>query len=116
KQASDCHEITSDRQRAHLDRLWAELRVTPCSSRCPNWLLYGVQPERAHARLSPGRCRSRVHQRATLGLGGRRVLVSRQWSGKTLADHRADRRAWVRTLLALTGDGGDQEDTDQPTR
>src|SRR5690606_28884621 len=47
----------------------------------------------------------RVHQRATLGLGGRRVLVSRQWSGKTLADHRADNRAWVRTLLGLTNSG-----------
>lgn len=26
--------------------------------------------------------------------------MSRQWSGKTLADHRADNRAWVRTVLA----------------
>lgn len=111
KQASDCHEIETDRQRAHLERLWAELRVTPCSSRCPNWLLYGVQPEKVHARMLPGRCRGRVHQRATLGLGGRRVLVSRQWSGKSLADHRADRRAWVRTLLGLTSDDQEQEQT-----
>jgi hypothetical protein len=43
-----------------------------------------------------------VHQRATLGLGGRRVLISRQWSGKTLADHRADNHAWVRALLGHT--------------
>jgi hypothetical protein len=49
-----------------------------------------------------------VHQRATLGLGGRRVLVSRQWSGKTLADHKYDTRAWVRALLGITdGDEGD---------
>jgi hypothetical protein len=45
--------------------------------------------------------------------------VSRQWSGKTLADHRADRRAWVRALLGLsTSDRDDQADTDHaaPTR
>jgi hypothetical protein len=45
-----------------------------------------------------------VHQRATLGLGGRRVLISRQWSGKTLADHRADNHTWVRALLGHTTD------------
>jgi hypothetical protein len=48
-----------------------------------------------------GRCRGRVHQPSTLGIGGRRVLVSRDWSGKTLADHRADQQAWVRQVLAL---------------
>jgi hypothetical protein len=121
KQAADCHEVTSDRQRAHLERFWRELRVTPCSPRCANWLLYGIQPDHAHPKLTPGRCRGRVHQRATLGLGGRRVLISRQWSGKTLADHRADNRAWVRALLGLsTGDRDHQADTDPdgtpPTR
>ena len=45
---------TTDRQRAHLDRLWHELRVTPCSDRCANWLLYGIQPKKAHAKLQPG--------------------------------------------------------------
>jgi len=104
KHAADCHTTTTVRQQAHLDRLWDQLRVTPCSDRCANWLLYGIQPRHAHAKLAPGRCKARVHQRATLGLGGRRVLVSRQWSGKTLADHRADNRAWVRQLLGLTVD------------
>jgi hypothetical protein len=32
---------------------------------------------------------------------GRRVLVSRRWSGKTLADHRADRKAWLTAMLDL---------------
>jgi hypothetical protein len=36
------------------------------------------------------------------------VLISRQWSGKTLADHRADNRAWVRALLGLTTAGHNQ--------
>lgn len=46
-----------------------------------------------------------------LGLGGRRVLVSRQWSGKTLADHRADNHTWVRTLLG-NQTTSDNQDTD----
>jgi hypothetical protein len=31
------------------------------------------------------------------------VLVSRKWSGKTLADHRADRKAFVAQALAAVG-------------
>jgi hypothetical protein len=108
KHAAACHQATTDAQRAHLQRLHAQLRVTPCSPRCGNWLLYGIQPDHAHPKLAPGRCRGRVHQPATLGLGGRRVLISRHWSGKTLADHRADNRAWVRALLGLTTAGHNQ--------
>jgi hypothetical protein len=104
KSAADCHRPDTDRQRQHLDRLWEALRITPCNERCANWLLYGVQPKKAHARLHPGRCKGKTHQRATLGIGGRRILVSRDWSGKTLADHRADTRAWVRALLGVTTD------------
>ncbi|MEV4757304.1 replication initiator [Micromonospora sp. NPDC049559] len=99
----------SDAQRAHFDRLHAELAVLPCSPTCANWLLYGVQPDQAKPGLTPGRCTGKVHQRTTLGFTGRRVLVSRQWSGKTLADHRADNRAWIRAVLA-----GGMADTDQP--
>ncbi|MET7398853.1 replication initiator [Dactylosporangium sp. NPDC005572] len=104
KSAADCHAVTTDRQRDHLERFWRQLRVTPCSERCANWLLYGIQPKKAHGKLRPGNCKGRVHQRSTLGIGGRRILVSRDWSGKTLADHRYDARAWVRALL-----GGDDQ-------
>jgi len=110
KHSAECHAITTDAQRDHIDRLWRELRVTPCSDRCANWLLYGIQPKRAHFKLRPGNCKGRVHQKATLGIGGRRVLVSRDWSGKTLADHRADARAWVRALLGISH-GHDQAPT-----
>ncbi|MET7425409.1 replication initiator [Dactylosporangium sp. NPDC005555] len=103
KSAADCHTVTTDRQRAHLERFWHELRVTPCSERCANWLLYGIQPKNAHGKLRPGNCKGRVHQRSTLGIGGRRILVSRDWSGKTLADHRHDARAWVKALLGAAG-------------
>ncbi|MGC5017100.1 replication initiator [Micromonospora sp. DT47] len=55
------------------------------------------------ARPGPGG-REQVHKRETLGIGGRRVLISRQWSGKTLADHRADRKEWVKALLRIATD------------
>ena len=97
-------EESSPRQIEHHDRLWQALRYEPCSPTCANWLRYGVQPRHAKAGLTPGYCKGKVHRRETLGFGGRRVLVSRKWSGKTLADHRADRRAWVRDLLGLPDD------------
>ncbi|WP_308189655.1 replication initiator [Nocardia sp. JCM 34519] len=34
---------------------------------------------------------------------GRRVLNSRKWTGKTLADHKADRVEFVRQLLGKVG-------------
>ncbi|WP_370652957.1 replication initiator [Frankia sp. CIT1] len=70
---------------------------------CTNWLLYGVEPKNARPGLVPGQCTGKAHKRETLGFGGRRVLVSRRWSGKTLADHRQDRLVWVRQQLAALG-------------
>ncbi|MER7445235.1 replication initiator [Micromonospora avicenniae] len=113
KSAADCHKPTTDRQRNHLERLWHQLRITPCNERCANWLLYGIQPKKAHGRLQAGRCKGKVHQRATLGIGGRRILVSRDWSGKTLADHRADARAWVRRLLGISTGADEANPVDQ---
>jgi hypothetical protein len=51
--------------------------------------------------LRPGGCKGKAHRREYLGYAGRRVLVSRKWSGKTLADHRADRRTWLTTVLGI---------------
>jgi hypothetical protein len=96
-------EATTARQREHHDRLHAELSITPCSPRCAVWLLYGIQPLGATSRTTPGHCKGRAHRRTTLGLPGRRVLVSRKWSGKTLVDHKADRKAFVRDMLAAVG-------------
>jgi len=101
---------SSEAQQAHFDRLHSELSILPCSPTCANWLLYGVQPDKAKAGLVPGRCKGKVHQRHTLGFTGRRVLVSRQWSGKTLADHRADNRDWIRTVLSGALAEGDTPD------
>ena len=89
---------------AHIDRLHAELRWLPCSPRCANWLRYGIQPDQPGPGLVPGRCTSKAHDREHLGCGGRRVLVSRDWSGKTLAKHKADRATVVR---ASAGRGRD---------
>ena len=102
----------SDAQRAHFDRLHAELSVLPCSPTCANWLLYGVQPDGTKPGLVPGRCTGKVHQRRTLGFTGRRVLISRQWSNKTLADHRGDNRAWVQAVLAGAVDGHEHDQAD----
>ncbi len=52
--------------------------------------------------MRPGRCLGKAHRREYLGYAGRRVLVSRKWSGKTLADHRADRKTWLLQTLGVT--------------
>ncbi|GIH12470.1 replication initiator [Rugosimonospora africana] len=114
KDIADQVSPRSEAQRAHFDRLHAELSTLPCSPTCANWLLYGVQPDKTKPGLVPGRCTGKVHQRRTLGFTGRRVLVSRQWSGKTLADHRADNRAWIRAVLAGAVDGEDQDQAAVP--
>jgi hypothetical protein len=87
----------------HVDRLATELEFLPCSPRCANWLRYGVQPKDPGPGLTPGHCGGRAHDRENAGLGGRRVLVSRLWSGKTLTEHAADRAAVVRAALEAAG-------------
>jgi hypothetical protein len=99
--ATDAHRDHAHRDHAH--RLHTELRITPCSSRCPVWLLYGIQPKGARHSLTSGHCKGKAHQPEHLGIAGRRVLVSRKWSNKTLDDHRADRREFVRQLLEAAG-------------
>src|SRR4051794_6824927 len=107
KSVADAYSGDSDVQEEayerHVDRLHAEVRWLPCSPGCANWLRYGVQPDHPGPGLQPGRCPSKAHDREHLGLGGRRVLVSRQWSGKTLKGHRADRADVVREALHAAG-------------
>src|SRR6185437_11898851 len=50
------------------------------------WLGYGIQPKNPKPGMRPGACKGKAHRREYLGYAGRRVLVSRKWSGKTLAD------------------------------
>ncbi|WP_283139823.1 replication initiator [Rhizohabitans arisaemae] len=110
KSVADCHEPDTDAQRRHVERLMDVLRYEPCSPSCPNWLRYGVQPKDAKPGMAPGRCRGKAHKPAHLGYAGRRVLVSRKWSGKTLAEHRADRRAWVLEQLGVAVDSDHDPD------
>src|SRR6202167_879810 len=102
KHVADCHEAATDAQRQHVDRLAAALRYEPCSPTCANWLRYGIQPKNAKPNMHPGACKGKAHRREYLGYAGRRVLVSRKWSGKTLADHRADRKNWLTETLGLS--------------
>ena len=101
KQLGDCHELGTDAQQAHAGRLAEALRWEPCSPACANWLRYGIQPKNARKGLRPGACKGKAHRREYLGYAGRRVLTSRKWSGKTLADHRAERKAWLTEMLGL---------------
>jgi hypothetical protein len=104
KQLGDCHDATTGTQRQHAERLAGALRYEPCSPACANWLRYGIQPKNPRAGLRPGSCKGKAHRREHLGYAGRRVLVSRKWSGKTLADHRGDRKAWLTETLGLPAD------------
>src|SRR5271166_585883 len=102
KQVGDCHHPDTDTARDHAARLAEALRYQPCSPTCTNWLRYGIQPKNARPGLVPGSCKGKAHDADHLGYAGRRVLVSRKWSGKTLADHRADRRDWLLSTLGVS--------------
>jgi hypothetical protein len=102
KQVGHCHQAKTDAERAHAGRLAEALRFVPCSPTCANWLRYGIQPKNARSGLVPGCCKGKAHNPEHLGYAGRRVLVSRKWSGKTLADHRADRQAWLLATLDVS--------------
>ncbi len=103
KSVGDVLEAATDRADDHYDRLHAELQRTPCSASCGLWFRYGVVPKGAKAKTIPGVCKGKAHRRDTLGMRGRRVLVSRKWTGKDLSDHKADRVEFVRERLAEVG-------------
>lgn len=96
-------EVVDERYEAHIDRLHREVRWLPCSPDCSNWIRYGIEPKDPGPGLIPGMCPNKAHDRENLGIGGRRVQVSRAWSGKTLAEHKSDRATVVREVLAAAG-------------
>ena len=104
KQLAACHTAATDGQADHVNRLIEALRYEPCSPACANWLRYGIQPRNPRPGQRPGHCKGKAHRSEHLGYAGRRVLVSRKWSGKTLADHRADRKTWLMEALNLPAD------------
>jgi hypothetical protein len=101
KSVAECQPPSSQAAADHRERLHSELLYTPCGPRCPNWLRFGIQPDRARPEQKAGRCTGAVHTLDSLGIKGRRVLVSRDWSGKSLADHRYDQALWRRELLRV---------------
>jgi hypothetical protein len=98
-------KASAARRANHISRLVEVLRWEPCSPQCANWLRYGIQPKKARPNLRPGCCRAKAHKPTHLGYGGRRVLVSRKWTGKDLADHRYDRAptCWPSSAATPTG-------------
>jgi Replication initiator protein, pSAM2 len=101
KQLGRCHQAETSAQADHVARLVDVLRYEPCSPTCANWLRYGIAPKNPRAGLTPGMCKGKAHQAEHLGYAGRRVLTSRKWSGQTLDDHRAARKAWLTAMLDL---------------
>jgi len=102
KQIGNCHQAATGPESDHAARLAEALRWQPCSPRCANWLRYGIQPKNARPGLTPGACKGKAHDADHLGYAGRRVLCSRKWSGKTLADHRSDRKEWLLSTLGIS--------------
>jgi hypothetical protein len=102
KQIGNCHTAATGSESDHAARLAEALRWQPCSPRCANWLRYGIAPKNARPGLTPGACKGKAHDADHLGYAGRRVLCSRKWSGKTLADHRVDRKEWLLRTLGVS--------------
>ena len=102
KQVGDCHHAETPAAQDHAARLAEALRFQPCSPRCANWLRYAIQPKNARPGLVPGCRKGKAHDSDHLGHAGRRVRASRRWSGKTLDDHRADRKEWLLRTLGVS--------------
>ncbi len=92
KDTADCHKPRTDRAaRRTSTGSGTRTAVTPVLRPVRELAALRRPARRRPRQAQPGRCKGKVHQRATLGIGGRRILISRDWSGKTLADHRARR-------------------------
>ncbi len=108
KHLSGCHTATTDAQQEHAARLADALRYRAVLAAVRQLAaLRHPAPSTPSTGQRPGACRGKAHRPDNLGYAGRRVLNSRKWSGKTLADHRADRKAWLLSMLGLP----DQADT-----
>ena len=100
KQVGDCHQA-QPAQHDHAVRL---------ARRSPSAVLTAVRElaavrhpaQERPARPDPGSLQGQGDDANHLGYAGRRVLVSRKWSGKTLADHRADRKDWLLRTLGVS--------------
>ena len=102
KHIGGCHQADTDAQADHAARLLDALRYEPCSPGVRELAaLRHPAQERPRGPASRARARARPTGAENLGYAGRRVLVSRKWSGKTLADHRGDRKAWLMAMLDL---------------
>src|SRR5699024_5663068 len=114
KELDTCYEPDTHPERAHLDRLADALRWEPCAETCPNWLLFGIQPDQAEKGAIPGACQGKAHRPANLGYRGRRCLVSRKWSGRNLTEHRQERKDHVLKTLGAVGATVEQDTPDEP--
>ena len=103
KHIADCHQA-ADRRAGTRTPSGSPTRSDTSRARrpAPTGCATASSPRTRRAGMRPGRCKGKAHRREYLGYAGRRVLVSRKWSGKTLADHRADRKAWLMATLGIS--------------
>ena len=101
KHVADCHQADTDAQRAHAAGWPTRCGTSHARRRARTGCATASSRRTPSAGLRPGACKGKAHRPEHLGYAGRRVLVSRKWSGKTLADHRGDRKAWLVETLGL---------------
>ena len=90
-------------QQAHAARLAEALRYRAVLAAVRELAPLRHPAQERPARPGPRRAaRARPTTADHLGYAGRRVLTSRKWSGKTLADHRADRKNWLLATLGVS--------------
>ena len=81
----------TDRQREHRRRLRRRAAAHPVLAAVPDLAALRHPAQGPPHRRCPGLCKGKAHKPEHLGIAGRRVLVSRKWSNKTLDDHHAER-------------------------
>ena len=102
KHVADCHQAQTERPGTRTPTASPTRCATNRARRpAPTGSATASSPRTPKPGMRPGGCQGKAHRREYLGYAGRRVLVSRKWSGKTLADHRADRKNWLTQTLGL---------------
>ena len=103
KQVGDCHQAETAAEQAHAERLAEALRYPAVlADAARTGCAMASNPRAPGPAWCPAGCKGKAHDTDHLGYAGRRVLVSRKWSGKTLADHRADRQQWLLSTLGVS--------------
>ena len=100
KHLGDCHQADTDTQAAHAERLADALRYEPCPH-APTGSATASSPRTQGPACAQGPAKAKPIAASTSATPGAASWCRAKWSGKTLADHRADRRTWLTSALGL---------------